>query len=122
MATTERWRNWNEFVERSNQKAVSKPFPEIGKELATRLHEHLHIETLEALASHYGRLEQLESFGRDALVEEVRRRQASLRRVDVELVGLATHRNAHTLSIAFYLYELRQVNASPTSSDNSKNN
>ena len=45
--------------------AIPWPIPGIGEELATRLHEHLHTETLEALeqAAHDGRLEQLEGFG-----------------------------------------------------------
>lgn len=41
--------------------------PGIGEELAHRIHEHLHVDTLEALeaAAHDGRLERVPGFGRD---------------------------------------------------------
>jgi len=57
MATTGHWSQLERIRGALEPEKLFQTIPGIGKELATRLHEHLHIETLEALeqAAHDGR-------------------------------------------------------------------
>ena len=51
MATTGHWSQLERIRGAIEPEKLFQTIPGIGKELATRLHEHLHIETLEALAA-----------------------------------------------------------------------
>src|SRR5271157_6374078 len=65
MAATGHWSQLERIRGALEPENLFQTIPGIGEELATRLHEQLHIETLEALeqAAHDGRLEVLEGFG-----------------------------------------------------------
>ena len=65
MVTTGHWSQLERIRGALEPEKLFQTIPGIGKELSTRLHEHLHVETLEALeqAAHDGRVEQLEGFG-----------------------------------------------------------
>lgn len=61
MLTTGRWSLLERLKGTSNPEAMFRSVPGIGPELSKRIHEHLHVETLEALeaAAHDGRLERV---------------------------------------------------------------
>jgi len=61
MLTTGRWSLLERLKGASDPEAMFRSVPGIGPELSKRIHEHLHVETLEALeaAAHDGRLERV---------------------------------------------------------------
>jgi DNA polymerase (family X) len=65
MAATGHWSQLERIRGALEPEKLFQTIPGIGEDLATRLHERLHLETLEALeqAAHDGRLEELEGFG-----------------------------------------------------------
>lgn len=84
MTATGRWAALDRLTGALEPKQLFQTVPVIGPELAERIHDELHIETLEALelAAHNGRLEQVHGIGkrraaaiRGGLSERLGRRQ-----------------------------------------------
>lgn len=93
LVATGRWSQLDRLRGALEPEALFRTIPGIGPELAAKLHDDLHIETLEALeiAAHDGRLEALSGFGprragmvRSALAERLGRPR--LRRIRQEAV------------------------------------
>jgi len=83
MLTTGRWNQLERLRGSLDPAALFQTIPGIGRELARRIHDTLHVDTLEALeqAAHDGRLESVPGVGR--------RRAAAIRAV---LTDLLDHR------------------------------
>ena len=81
MVTTGRWAALDRLTGALEPKQLFQTIPAIGPELAERIHEELHVDTLEALelAAHDGRLEKVPGIGE--------RRAAAIRAVISERLG-----------------------------------
>ncbi len=78
MITTGRWSALDRLTGQLDPEELLMTVPGIGPQLAHRLHNDLHIETLEGLeqAAHEGRLDQLSGFGEKRLQGSSQRAEA----------------------------------------------
>lgn len=100
MVTTGRWAQLDRLLGTLEPEQLFRTLPGIGPDLAARIHESLHVDTLEALelAAHDGRLEQVPGIGK--------RRAAVIRACLSERLGsrhVRTSRHAPTPPIAILL-------------------
>jgi len=81
MLTTGRWAQLERLRGSIDPVALFQTIPGVGRELATRIHDTLHADTLEALelAAHDGRLESVQGVGR--------RRAAAIRATLADVLG-----------------------------------
>ncbi len=84
MTTTGRWAQLDRLRGEAEPEAVFQTIPSVGERMAQRIHEALHVDTLEALeiAAHDGRLESVHGIGhrkaaaiRDSLAAMLARRR-----------------------------------------------